>query len=219
MFDSLTSYNRSLNTFRKAIHGELDISRPVHPGALLKWLNEWGCRHLAKEQHHVASESIREWYETEGRPLAGIRQHLWLLDEAELERASIAYGTLKDRIGARSHRDGKDGAITIGPTAASKILFALSPEAFAPWDDAMRKHFGCDGSAESYVRFLGIVRALAISIGAQCEKSGFPIERLPKELKRPGATVVSLLNEYLWVSISAKAKLPSQGTLAAWAKW
>jgi hypothetical protein len=83
----------------------------------------------------------------------------------------------------------------------------------------MRKHFGCDGSAESYVRFLGIVRALAISIGAQCEKSGFPIERLPKELKRPGATVVSLLNEYLWVSISAKAKLPSQGTLAAWAKW
>jgi hypothetical protein len=109
--------------------------------------------------------------------------------------------------------------VSIGPTAASKVLFALKPEALLPWDDAMRKHFRCDGSAESYARFLGIVRALAIGIGAQCEINGFPIDRLPKELKRPGATVVSLLNEYLWVSISAKAKLPPQETLTRWVRW
>ena len=86
MFNSLTSYNESLNTLNAPADSPLNLADSEHRVRLLKWLNDWGCRHLAKEQHHVASESIREWYEAEGRTLASIRKHLWLLDDAELSR-------------------------------------------------------------------------------------------------------------------------------------
>ena len=86
-----------------------------------------------------------------------------------------------------------------------------------PWDDAMRREFDCDGSPESYEKFLGIVRGLAHEVAALCQKNGFPIQSLPQELGRSDSTVVALLNEYIWVTVSAECKLPPQETLARWA--
>ena len=219
MFNSLTSYNWSLARLSRATGKPLNLAKPEHREALLTWLNEWGCRHLAKDQHGVSSEGILNWYKGRGERHARATTPLWLLDDGELMQAAEAYGALKDLPGANRVRGGNEVVVTIGPTAASKVLFALRPEAFAPWDDAMRKHFGCDGSAESYCRFLVIVRDLALRIGGQCERNDFPIARLPEELDRPGSTMVALLNEYLWVTVSAGVRLPGRETLARWAAW
>lgn len=208
MFDSLTSYNRSLAEFREKAKKYVDLVDDGYCRVLLKWLNDWGCRHLAKDQHEVASDSILRWYKAEAEKLAVADKPLWLLDDTKLKQAADAYGALKDLPGANRTRNGEVHVATIGPTAASKILFALRPHAFAPWDDGMRKHFGCDGGAESYRKFLGIVKALTIKIATQCERNDFFIEYLPHELRRDGATVVSLLNEYLWVTIPPSASYP-----------
>ncbi len=107
----------------------------------------------------------------------------------------------------------------IGPTAASKILFAVRPAALMPWDEAMRKEFVCDGSKESYFKFLVDIRKLAYRIGELCKANDFDISELPHKMNRGGSTVLELINEYVWVTVTRKCKLPSAQNLALWAQW
>jgi len=218
LFDSLTPYNASLVTFRSDTGGSLNLATKEHRRILLKWLNDWGCRHLSKGQHQVASESILDWYETNGASLFSDMTPLWELEDHEIDIAANTYGLLKDRIGARYYRKGNKLEAHIGPTAASKIIFALRPKALMPWDDAMRKYFGYTGSRRSYFEYLVIIRDLTLHIGRLCESKGFDIDDLPEKIGRADSTVVELLNEYIWIRTrKIPIKLPSPETLAQWA--
>lgn len=217
LFDSLTPYNASLAIFRSATGDSLDLATKEHRCVLLKWLNAWGCRHLSKEQHQVASESILNWYQNNYAALFSDETPLWQLEDHEIDIAANAYGSLKDMIGARRYRHGNKLEAHIGPTAASKILFAIRPKALMPWDEAMRVAFKCDGSPESYVRYQKIIRKLAIHIGDLCKKRGFRIDALPQKLGRQNSTVLALINEYIWITVTRKIELPSSETLMQWA--
>lgn len=218
MYDSLTPFNRSLGRLNRATRGKIDLTSASHRDALLKWLNAWGCRGLSRGQHGVASRSISSWYEEASASLFTRESPLWELADDELEVAAHAYGSLKEKTGARRIRDGKESEVRIGPTAASKILFAIRPKAMMPWDEAMRSSFGCDGSPASYCRYLKEIRSLTFHIGVLCNSKGFLIDNLPQELRRPKVTVLALVNEYIWVTETRQVKLPSAQTLARWAE-
>jgi hypothetical protein len=215
LFDSLTPYNTSLATFRSATGDSLDLAAKEHRRVLLKWLNAWGCRHLSKDQHQVASESILNWYQNNYATLFSDEAPLWQLEVQEIKTAANAYGSLRRKIGATHYRHGNTLEAHIGPTAASKILFVIRPKALMPWDDAMRKYFGYSGSPRSYFEYLIEIRDLTAYIGRLCESKGFHIEDFPKKVGRVGSTVVELLNEYIWVKTRG-IKLPSSETLTQW---
>ena len=217
LFDSLTPYNASLANFRCATGGKLDLANQKHRDTLMKWLNDWGCRHLSKNQHKVASESILDWYQGERPTLFSDKTPIWQLEDQQIESAANAYGSLKDKIGARRSRYGNKSQVRIGPTAASKVLFAIRPKALMPWDEAMRISFDCDGSPESYFKYLIKIRGLTLHIGKLCRNKGFQIDDLPQKLGRPNSTVLALVNEYIWVTETRKVELPSSETLTQWA--
>jgi len=217
MYDSLTPFNYSLALLNSTTGGSIDLTNPAHRIALMKWLNDWGCRHLSENQHEVASHSILNWYQVDGASLFTNEKPLWELGDHELEIAAHAYGSLKDKTGARRVRGGRELEVHIGATAASKILFAIRPKALMPWDEAMRISFECDGSPKSYSRYLKTIRNLTSHIGVLCRNKGFQIDDLPKELGRPNSTVLALVNEYIWVTETRKIELPSSHTLAQWA--
>ena len=216
LFNSLTPYNASLATFRSATGDSLDLATQKHRRVLLKWLNNWGCRHLSKEQHQIASKSIFDWYQSNCATLFSDEMPLWQLEDQEIETAANAYGSLKDRMGARNVRHGDQLHVHIGPTAASKILFALRPRALMPWDDAMRKSFGYDDSPKSYFKYLVEIRDLTLHIEKLCRNKGFQIDNLPEKVDRPRSTVIELINEYIWVTETRKVELPSSETLTQW---
>lgn len=216
LFNSLTPYNASLANFRKGTGDKLDLAIQKHRGALLEWLNAWGCRHLSKENHQVASRSILDWYRSSSAALFGDKTPLWQLEDREIRAAANAYGSLKDKIGARRSRYGSRSEVRVGPTAASKILFAIRPKALMPWDDAMRKSFDCHGGPESYVKYLTIMRSITLHISDLCKSKGFQIHALPEKVGSAGSTVVELLNEYIWVKTRG-IELPSSDTLTQWA--
>jgi len=218
MYDSLTPFNYSLGRLNEATGGSIDLANPEHRIALIKWLNDWGCRHLSESQHDVASNSILKWYQVDGASLFTNEKPLWDLGDGELEIAARVYGSLKDKTGARSIRRGRKLEVHIGPTAASKILFAIRPKALMPWDEAMRISFECDGSRESYFKYLIDIRNLTLHIGDLCRNKGFQIDDFPKKLGRSNSTVLALVNEYIWVTETRKVELPSSHTLARWAK-
>jgi hypothetical protein len=217
LFDSLTPYNASLATFRSATGYSLNLATQEHRDALVNWLNDWGCRHLSKGQHQVASQSILDWHQRNCGALFSDETPLWQLEDQEIETAANAYGSLKDRTGARRSRDGNESEVHIGPTAASKILFALRPKALMPWDEAMRVAFKCDGSPESYFKYLVEIRDLTLHIGDLCRNEGIQIDDLPHKLRRPDSTLLELVNEYIWITETRKVELPSSETLTQWA--
>jgi hypothetical protein len=217
LFDSLTPYNASLAKFREAAGDRLDLRIKKHRDALLDWLNDWGCRHLSKRQHQVASRSILDWHRANSAVLFADNTPIWQLADQEIDSAANAYGSLKDKMGARRSRYGNESQVHIGPTAASKILFAIRPKALMPWDEAMRKHFECDGSPESYSKYLIEIRNLTLHIGKLCRNKGFQSDDLPYKLGRLNSTVLALVNEYIWVITRDDMKLPSSRTLRQWA--
>ncbi len=174
LYNSLTPYNNSLVNFRSATGDRIDLTIQEHRDALMKWLNDWGCRHLSEDQHQVASQSILDWYQTNCATLFNEKTPLWQLEGQEIETAANAYGSLKDRIGARRSRYGNDSEVRIGPTAASKVLFAIRPKALMPWDEAMRISFECDGSPESYLKYLIAIRNLTSHIGDSMQQQRLP---------------------------------------------
>jgi hypothetical protein len=217
LFNSLTPYNNSLVNFRSATGNRIDLTIQEHRDALMNWLNDWGCRHLSKDQHQVASQSILDWYQTNCATLFNEKTPLWQLEDQEIETAANAYGSLKDRIGARRSRYSNKSEVHIGATAASKILFAMRPKAMMPWDEAMRKSFGCDGSPQSYAGYLNTIRHMTLYIDTLCRSKGFQIDDLSEKIGRPDSTVLELINEYVWVTETREIKLPSSETLLRWA--
>lgn len=86
LFNSLTPYNNSLVNFRAATGDRIDLTIQEHRDALMKWLNDWGCRHLSKDQHQVASQSILDWYQTNCATLFNEKTPLWQLEDQESDR-------------------------------------------------------------------------------------------------------------------------------------
>ena len=222
MYNSLTPFNDSLKLLKDSTNRRIDLTNPTHRESLLNWLNDWGCRNLARDHHKLASKSISKWQQQYGASLFSDKEPIWNLSDNELKAAANAYGALKDMPGARRERDGTKQEVRIGETAASKILFAIRPEALMPWDEAMRKRFKCDGSPESYLKYLKIIRDLTYHIRDLCENKGLKIDGLPRELGRPESTVLALVNEYIYVivtrEVTRERELPSPQTLARWAE-
>ena len=217
MFNSITSYNNSLSTFRSAMKNGIDLTNLEHRLILMKWLNDWGCRHLQKDQHHVAEQSILKWYEKNRQVLLNNRKPIWDLSNQEIKEIALAYGNLKEMMGAQRIRQGKRSNVHIGATASSKILVALWPKAMMPWDDAMRKSFDCNGSSSSYSDYLKIIRDITFRIISLCKNEGFQINELPGKIGRPNSTVLELINEYIWVTETRGIKLPTAETVKQWA--
>lgn len=174
---------------------------------------------MAREHHEIASASLLIWYQKCGASLFSVDRFLWELTDEEIAAAASSYGSLKDMTGAWRRRDSRAFPVQIGPTAASKVLFALRPKALPPWDEAMRAGFGCDGSPESYLRFLGDVRLLAQRTAAHCQEAGFGISALPCKLGCSGASVAELINKYLWLKHARGWTPPEPDIVAKWAEW
>jgi hypothetical protein len=216
LFSKVVDFDTSLGALRKAVEGCVEISRPDHRKALLVWLNKWGCRQFAVDQHDDASEQILSWYEQHSQSLPRMGVDLWLATHAQLDLAATIYDDLAQRIACRRKNSSQ---VRIGPVGAAKILFALRPRFFLPWDRPIQQHLGFDGSAASYRAFLGDMKANMLRLAAECEQHGFSLSNLPDRLDRSQGTVPKLLDEFYWITITRGVKLPSPTMMQQRLEW
>ncbi|HZJ03291.1 MAG TPA: hypothetical protein VFE20_06385 [Thermoleophilia bacterium] len=109
-----------------------------------------------------------------------------------------------------------EGSRSLGATATSKTLFALQPQVFMPWDGAMRESFDCDGSGESYVRFLKLIREDLLRLEREARRHDLSLPDLPTFFDQPGRTPIDLVNQYYWVTITRQTTPPDQYKLGQW---
>jgi hypothetical protein len=220
IFERMGDYNSSYKLFIDFSRPEINLNLDLHLSALLKWLNEWGCRQFVKEYHELAANNIKEWYSEFNRHLISIETTIGTLTDEEIQLVEHAYASLARMTAGYRKLPGKsESRIEVGPTGAAKILFAIRPNALIPWDDAMRKHFHLDGSSGCYGKYLGKVRKYVREISCECKRNGFELSELPSRLGRKDSSITKLMDEYFWVTITRGCAVPSSEELKSWLDW
>lgn len=219
LYAQFTDYDDSYLSFLKATNYRPDFVNPEHRRALLIWLNQWGCRQFAIEYHELASSEVLSWYNQFNSTLFDRDKNLWELTEAEINSVALAYEALSNKTASFRKRKENTYSVSVGPTGAAKILFAIRRNALVPWDDPRRRHYGYDGSGASYLSYLHRVKSTLEDLKDACNRSGFRLTQLPKQLGRNDSTVPKLIDEYDWVTITKGWPLPTEDILWKWAQW
>lgn len=135
------------------------------------------------------------------------------LDDERLGRVADAYEALRF-LSASVRKDGV--RMTVGPTGAGKILFALCPQQLPPWDDPIRKG---KGDRDSYLQYLLAVQNTIRRLHLQMESAGLDEPGFSALISRPNVTLPKLIDEYLWMTVTRCFEPPSKVALQRWASW
>lgn len=211
-----TGYDLALARFLEGTDGAVDLHNPKHRDLTLQWLRDWGCRGLRREDNAGSSAALRDWWDEWGEVLSSPEVTLDALDDYGLDLAAGAYGDLARRPAAR--RQHGDGFIDVrfGPTTAAKAMYAIRPNAFLPWDDAIRKKLGYGEDAQSYRRAL--VRARD-ELADAVREAGIDPHELPAFIGRPRSTPPKLVDEHDWVRYTLGHEPPTRSELEQWLQW
>ena len=136
LYQNITNYDDSLTDLNTIINYSLDLNNKTHIQGLINWLNRWGCRHISIESHEELKNNILIWWNT----------HIDLIDKIKIEDKKDII-KIFDSLSAVIVSDTDKKLITLGPTAAAKILFIINNKIFIPWDIKIRKDYGNSGSA------------------------------------------------------------------------
>jgi hypothetical protein len=220
VYSRMSNYDKSYTYFLNCTNNRIDIRINGHRIALIKWLNSWGCRQFALNYHNLASEEISDWYEEFGNLLFPRNMTLLELSDNDIVLVSKAYAKLVGRTASkRKTKNAGEVDVMIGPTGAAKILFALRPNALAPWDESIRDKLNLDGSPSSYTNYLRIVKDNLEELSETCKRNGYDLSELPNLVGRPGSSLAKLVDEYFWVTISRNCPPPAHDDLARWVNW
>jgi hypothetical protein len=220
VFGLMSDYDSSYKQFLESTRPKIDLMDNLHLAALLKWLNAWGCRQFAKKDHELAANEIKEWYREFNQHLLPLESTISTLTEENITMVESVYAGLVDKTASKRKLSGERiSQESMGPTGTSKILFALRPNALIPWDGAMRKEFGLDGSSHSYGEYLRKVRMYLQEVSHECTRNGFELRDLPTKLHRPDSSITKLIDEYHWVTITRRCPAPSKKELKTWMDW
>jgi hypothetical protein len=189
---------------RAATGGQVDLSDPAHRLAAITWLRAWGCRHLRRADTPLTDEAVRAWWAAWSGRIPGDDATLTGLGEDDLVSTGLAYEALRASPAARRSVQGSDLDVAFGDTAAAKLLFAIRPRVFPPWDEAIRKSFGKPGGSAAYVRML---RLSAAALEGLAGRLAVPVGELPEALGRPDSTPPKIVDEFLLIRI-AKSRRP-----------
>lgn len=219
LYERFADYDKSYHNFLQKTNSSPDFNIPEHRQSLLTWLNKWGCRQFSLEYHELASEKVSFWYNKYGDSLFHKDSNLWELTESEFALVGDAYESLSNLTASKRTRNGTTFSVSIGPTGAAKILFALRPKALPPWDEPIRKKLGYDKSRYSYIKYLKKISGILEKLEKLCQKNGFQLIDLPTKIGRPNSTVPKLIDEYYWITITNNCSLPEAETFKRWADW
>jgi hypothetical protein len=213
LYAEVAGFDRALATFRERTEGRADLRDGEHRVLTLEWLRRWGCRNLAVEDTRLTLAALETWAASWWDRLQGPDVTLDRLTDAHIELAADAYADLAAMHAAHRRARDRRVAVTFGATAAAKTLYAVRPEAFLPWDDAIRRALGFDGGRDAYRDALRRARAELTEAVAD---AGCAAAELPAFVGRPASSPPKLIDEHDWVRYARGHAPPEAAELARW---
>ena len=195
-------FDRTLASARLAIGDHCDPSNRAHAVALRGWLNKWICHIRVPEagESDPFVANLAEWWPSAERQLPDESLTLARLTDHNLDAIASAYGTLQGRTAA-VNRSGQ--ARTFAPTATSKILYFVRPQAVTPWDKAISRHVPGHGAA-AFRAHLEVCRSFGQELIQEAALGGLTEAEIGPSLGRPDSSVAKLIDEWLYQTITRR---------------
>ena len=196
-YASSWDYDRSYFHFCSETEGSPNLFREDHRTLLLTWLNSWGCRQFSKAYHPLASSEILDWYSEHLANLPSSTEYLSELPEEKLPAIQAAYESLSSKSASFRPRKGHPTPIriTVSETGVSKILFALRPHVFLPWDKDIRNFHRKKYGIASYSHFIKHAKTRENELRDECAKRNLDFFAIPLIINRPKSSIPKLLDE------------------------
>lgn len=190
-FGAFLRPDRSWEALRAATQPRINPGWPTHQRALLTWLNAWGCRirYPRQGEPDMFSDGVAGWWDRCGAALPAAGAVLTELSDGHIEALGDCFG---DLVSVRVAPTGR----RLGPTAASKMLYALRPEALLPWDDAIATHLHGARDARAYAGHLRLGRDWGLRLLAE---AAMDEAALAVALGCPGRRLVKMLDDYCYI--------------------
>jgi hypothetical protein len=195
---------------RKIFGRKPDLASPERQESLLQFLNEWRCR-IAEEGFPKLKERLQQWWAENQCKLPDVGKNIGDLDDNDREQVGRAYEELL-KLGA---------GLRFQDTAAAKTLHALRPDTLPIWDAKIKKRFRERGAGQTYSDFIRYVAHEEIAeLEVDVTRLGLPLGGVP-QLVHPGSGVslVKLVDEYYWTTITLDYVVPTRGDLEKWLGW
>jgi len=194
-------YDLNFDNFRGAA-SPVDLTNPDHARLLRDWLNSWGCR-IDKTKLHTFSNGVANWSRQWLAQLPS--RSLLNLSDPDVELLADSFDDLRNKV--------------MGPTAASKTIFFLLPETAVPWDDAIRNGLHVGQSRAGYIAMLKQSQEELAYLVANAGELHVSESRIPEVVGSPARTLVRLLDEYHWITITRGHEIPTCAELRQWVSW
>jgi hypothetical protein len=198
-YATATGYDESLNILMHRTGAALDLGNVDHRTAVLTWLRQWGCRHLNHASETTSAAALLAWAQTWVPQLPNPTRVLTELSTEEMITVAVACGHLSTAVAGARRLATRDDPVTFGPTAAAKTMYALRPNACAPWDDPIRHGLGMGRNDAAYRAYLQLI---ALALTKTADRVGVAIEDLPARVGRAKSSPPKLIDEYLWMRIT-----------------
>ncbi|MEA3225499.1 MAG: hypothetical protein U9Q07_06070 [Planctomycetota bacterium] len=186
---------------------------------LLKLLNKyWNCR-LPDSSLESLAKKLESWHKEYRAHLFRTEKVLSKLDDNDLSFAAKAYGDILNCRTKYKTKNKKNRHISLGPTVASKILFALRPNALPPWDKSIRDTLVREGVISGYSPhelYLSYLKHTQNVIHDLQETYGQTLQQWLREI---GKSLPKLIDEYYWITKTRKINPPTKDVLQCWVKW
>lgn len=200
LYERFTSYDKDYRDLRSI--ERLNLSEREHTGKLLEWLRSWGCRQFKKNDTEMSVRALSEWYSKDLKLLPPYGTNLLGGDKSLFELTTVIFDRLRNT--KISERYNSTSDVTVGPVGAAKILFALRPYFYSPWDGPICQNKGYTLDGHGYIKYLKDIQETLSELEEECKERGLEIYDLVKITNRPISTLPKLIDEYNWVTITKK---------------
>lgn len=198
----MTSLSNDEKSYRKIAMDELNLGLKKDQKKILKFLNEWGCRQFAIEYHDVAAKSLQNWFKKFEQALPKYNQKLIHQSEKKIKSYETLFDELMNSDASTKICNNKDIVNHIGPVGAAKTLFAIRKHSFPPWDNPIIKKLKISKNGAGYCDYLLYVKKELLKLEKHCNSINIDIMCIPSILNREHASLVKIVDEYLWLTIT-----------------
>lgn len=188
-------------SYEKICKLNLSLKSRTDAYILLTFLNEWGCRQFIKDQHNVAASNLIRWYKMNEKKLPKYNIKLINISDKSIEGFAPLFD---DLMKIHASTDKRCHRKSVGPVGAAKALFCLRIHAFPPWDNPIIDYFGFERNGVDYCRYLKYIKGNILELQNECNQLNIELNQIPMILNRPSITLVKLIDEYLWLTITRK---------------
>ena len=196
LYGRITNFD---NSYKKIFEiDNINLNEHKHVESLLNWLRGWGCRQFKKEYEKLSTKNIMKWYQKYKDVLPDASTNL--LDS--VPDAVKYFDNLATRRASIRIRENEEIKVNIGSVGAAKILFAIRPKVFPPWDTPICKALRYKMTGEGYLKYLKDVQEHLLKLKEECKSRNQSIHDLPRIVDRDISSLPKLIDEYNWITIT-----------------